>query len=192
MKRKDKENLPISDFGIQKEMYLIYPKNYTSLSTILCLILIFSQCLSSSSGLQQPTAYEILTLYNFPVGLLPKGVTGYYLDKTTGKFSAFLNGTCIFSLEGSYQIRYKSTVKGLISRGKLSRLEGVSVKLFFMWIDIVEVSRNGDSLDFSVGIASAGFPIDNFEESPQCGCGLKCGDQRKISKFRSNPFVSSS
>lgn len=69
----------------------------------------------------------------------------------------------------------------------------MSVKVFFMWVDIVEVLRNGDDLEFSVGIAGAGFPIDNFEECPQCGCGLNCsGAKRKVSKIRSNPFVSSS
>lgn len=168
--------------------------------TTLCLILIFSQSLPSSSSSQEtsfldqkPTAYEILGDYNFPKGLLPKGVVSYSLDTTTGRFSAFLNGSCSFSLEGSYQLRYKSSVNGYISQGRLSRLEGVSVKVFFMWVDIVEVLRNGDDLEFSVGIAGAGFPIDNFEECPQCGCGLNCsGAKRKVSKIRSNPFVSSS
>ncbi|CAK7340628.1 unnamed protein product [Dovyalis caffra] len=171
------------------------------LSTALCLILIFSQSLPSSVSSsketnfldQDPTAYEILGDYNFPKGLLPKGVVAYSLDTATGKFSAFLNGTCSFSLEGSYQLQYKSSIDGYISKGRLSRLRGVSVKLFFMWVDIIEVSRNGDDLEFSVGIAGAGFPIDNFEECPQCGCGLNCvGDNRKVSKIRSNPFVSSS
>lgn len=64
------------------------------------------------------------------------------------------------------------------------------MKLFFLWVDIVEVSRSGDTLDFSVGIAGAGFPIDNFEVSPQCGCGLNCNGV-KVRSFRSNPFVSS-
>jgi hypothetical protein len=168
--------------------------------TTLCLILILSQSLPSSSSSQEtsfldqkPTAYEILGDYNFPKGLLPKGVVDYSLDTTTGRFSAFLNGSCSFSLEGSYQLSYKSSVNGYISQGRLSRLEGVSVKVFFMWVDIVEVLRNGDDLEFSVGIAGAGFPIDNFEECPQCGCGLNCGGaKRKASKIRSNPFVSSS
>lgn len=65
------------------------------------------------------------------------------------------------------------------------------MKLLFFWVDIIEVSRHGDSLDFSVGIAGAGFPIDNFEESPQCGCGLNCNDV-KIRKIRTNLLVSSS
>ena len=81
-------------------------------------------------------------------------------------------------------------IKGYISKGKLASLEGVSVKIFFMWVDIVEVLRTGDDLEFSVGIAAAGFPIDNFEECPQCGCGLNCNNQR-VRKIRKNPYVSS-
>ncbi|KAL5783870.1 hypothetical protein ACOSP7_008899 [Xanthoceras sorbifolium] len=157
--------------------------------TILCfsllLILASSQCSAS-----EPTAYEVLSSYNFPIGILPKGVLDYQLDSSTGKFAAFLNGSCSFSLEGSYQLRYKPAIRGHISKGKLQSLEGVSVKLFFIWVDIVEVSRSGDNLEFSVGIAGAGFPIDNFEECPQCGCGLNCNGSQ-VRKIRTNPFVSS-
>ncbi|XVF41853.1 hypothetical protein PTKIN_Ptkin01aG0313900 [Pterospermum kingtungense] len=139
---------------------------------------------------EKPTAYDLLKGFNFPVGLLPKGVVDYDLDSSSGKFSAFLNGSCSFSLEGSYQLKYKDTIKGYISKGKIASLEGVSVKLFFMWVNIVEISRRGDDLEFSVGIAGADFPIDNFEECPQCGCGLDCSDQQ-VGKIRKNPYVSS-
>ncbi|XP_031281677.1 uncharacterized protein LOC116140185 [Pistacia vera] len=162
-------------------------------------IIFFISCSPSfvSSQLQnslqtKPTAYEMLQTYDFPVGLLPKGVLDYDLEESSGKFSAFLNGSCSFSLEGSYQLKYKATIKGQISNGKLANLEGVSVKLLFMWVDIVEVSRHGDSIDFSVGIAGAGFPIDNFEECPQCGCGLNCGSQEVRQKMRKSVFFSSS
>ncbi|WCJ43085.1 hypothetical protein M5689_023847 [Euphorbia peplus] len=151
-----------------------------------------SPLISSSLDHDLRSAYDIIGDYDFPVGILPKGITGYELDVNTGKFSAFWNNTCSFALEGSYQLRYKSSIHGYISRGKLSSLQGVSVKLWFVWVDIVEVSRNGGDLDFSVGIAGAGFPIDNFYISPQCGCGLNCGDDvRKGYKIRSNGFISS-
>ncbi|KAL5565997.1 hypothetical protein UlMin_029161 [Ulmus minor] len=139
--------------------------------------------------LAKPTAYEVLGDYNLPSGLLPKGVIDYDLDPSTGKFAAYFNGSCSFSLEGSYQLSYKSAINGYISKGKLGSLEGVSVKLFWFWVGIVEVERSGDDLEFSVGIAGAGFPIDNFEESPQCGCGLNCnGGLREVNV---NPTLSS-
>ncbi|KAK6915623.1 Protein of unknown function DUF538 [Dillenia turbinata] len=44
------------------------------------LILLISPSISSS----KPTAYEALENYNFPMGLLPKGVKDYTLDESTG------------------------------------------------------------------------------------------------------------
>ncbi|CAA7388845.1 unnamed protein product [Spirodela intermedia] len=120
------------------------------------------------------SAYEVLRSYNFPVGILPKGVVGYDLDATTGAFSVRLNGTCSFAVQDSYELRYQSTISGRISENQLSKLNGVSVKVVFFWLDIVKLTRKEDELEFSVGIISASFTIDNFLESPQCGCGFDC------------------
>lgn len=152
--------------------------------------MIASPCLASDNVtiFTKRSAYEVLKDYDFPVGILPKGVLDYDLDPSTGKFSAYLNGSCSFSLEGSYQLNYKSTINGYLSKGKLQTLEGVSVKLFFFWVGIVEVQRSGDALEFSVGIAGADFSIDNFEESPQCGCGLNCSYEQ-VRKHELNPIV---
>ncbi|CAK7348327.1 unnamed protein product [Dovyalis caffra] len=165
-----------------------------SFNAIFSLFLILTQLATSSSLTitdNLPTPYEVLAGYNFPIGVLPKGATGYELDKTTGKFRVYLNGSCSFSLEGSYQLKYKSTVSGYISENKLTDLSGVSVKVLFFWLNIVEVVRKGDELEFSVGLASADFPIDNFYECPQCGCGLNCNNVELVTKLRSNPLVSS-
>ncbi|CAO2824382.1 unnamed protein product [Amaranthus hypochondriacus] len=159
------------------------------------LLLLFFLCLSSiATSDQKLSAYDALKTFNFPMGILPKGALGYDLNEKTGNFKAFLNGSCSFSLEGSYQLNYKSTINGFISKNKLTNLSGVSVKVFFMWLNIVEVRRVGDELEFSVGITSANFPVDNFNECPQCGCGLKCKKDvnnhlfKEINEVR--PFVS--
>ncbi|TYG56843.1 hypothetical protein ES288_D08G096200v1 [Gossypium darwinii] len=136
--------------------------------------------------------YEVLQGYNFPVGLLPQGVLKYDLDESTGRFHAYLEGSCSFSLEGSYQLKYKSTISGIISNNRLKNLSGISVKVLFLWLNIVEVVRDEDELEFSVGIASASFPIDNFYECPQCGCGLECVDSKgQVSKLRNKSSFSS-
>ncbi|KAG4928609.1 hypothetical protein JHK85_055095 [Glycine max] len=109
------------------------------------------------------SAYDVLEKYDLPVGLLPKGATGIE----------------------SYELKYKSTIKGVISKGKLSKLKGVSVKIEVLWLKIVELTRDGDDLQFSVGVASAGFSVDSFSESPQCGCGFACDN------FNQNGDVSS-
>ena len=174
-------------------MGFFFAQRFILSPAILCIILFTSPSLASQPNLTpttRPSAYEVLEEYNFPVGLLPKGVVDYYLDPLTGNFSASFGGSCSFSLEGSYQLKYQSTIKGYISKGKLATLEGVSVKLLFLWVNIVEVQRNGDNIGFSVGIAGADFPIDNFEECPQCGCGLNCIDEQ-LEEVRTNPSVSS-
>ncbi|KAJ4775870.1 hypothetical protein LUZ62_060127 [Rhynchospora pubera] len=134
--------------------------------------------LPSAASDSNLTAYQALQTFDFPVGILPVGALGYELDRSTGAFKAFLNGSCEFSIQSYYQLRYKSTIAGKISKDRLSNLSGVSVKILFLWLNIVEVSRDGDELYFSVGIASASFGIDNFYESPQCGCGFDCNSLR--------------
>ncbi|XP_076912872.1 uncharacterized protein At5g01610-like [Bidens hawaiensis] len=121
------------------------------------------------------TAYEALESYGFPAGLLPVGVTGYTLDEESGKFEVYLPDTCSYTVQG-YNLKYKSTISGVISQDKISSLKGISVKVLFFWLDIVEVSRDGDELYLSVGILSAGFDISGFVESPQCGCGFDCNE----------------
>uniref|UniRef100_A0A1J3I893 DUF538 domain-containing protein n=1 Tax=Noccaea caerulescens TaxID=107243 RepID=A0A1J3I893_NOCCA len=122
---------------------------------------------------QKPTAYEAVKSYNLPPGILPKGVVDYELNPKTGEFKVLLNDTCEFSIQ-SYQLKYKSTISGVITTGHIKNLKGVSVKVLLFWVNIVEVSLDSGDLDFSVGIASASFPAVDFVESPQCGCGFDC------------------
>lgn len=132
----------------------------------------------SSRALSQPqklSAYDVLMEYGFPVGLLPKGAIGYSLNRETGEFAVYFDGTCTFDIE-SYTLSYKSTITGVISKGRLYKLKGVSVKILLLWLNIVEVSRKGNDIFFSVGIASADFGVENFIESPQCGCGFDCNN----------------
>lgn len=136
--------------------------------------------LTLSCALSQPnklTAYDVLQEYGFPVGLLPRGALGYSLNRETGEFAVYFDGTCTFTIEG-YTLSYKSTITGVISDARLYKLKGVSVKVVLLWLNIVEVTLRGGNLEFSVGIASANFGVDNFLESPQCGCGFDCNNLR--------------
>ncbi|XP_057424740.1 uncharacterized protein At5g01610-like [Lotus japonicus] len=137
------------------------------------------------------TAYDVLQQYDFPVGLLPTGVTGYELDAATGKFKAYLNGSCSFAID-SYELKYKSTITGVIRKGQITDLKGIEVKVFFLWLDIVTVTRDEGELQFSVGIASANFAVDNFDESPTCGCGFDCVDGIRKFVNKSHGFLLSS
>lgn len=124
------------------------------------------------------------------------GITKYDLDTTTGNFKVYLDDTCEFNVQ-DYKLKYKSTISGTISKNELKNLSGISVKVLLFWVNIGEVSRDGDELEFSVGILSVDFEIDNFEESPQCGCGFDCnglvgGSEKKDGDWYFNRFLYSS
>ncbi|KAL5713112.1 hypothetical protein ACHQM5_015220 [Ranunculus cassubicifolius] len=158
------------------------------MSPLILIVLCVTYLLSLTSA-EKLSAYDVLRSYDFPIGLLPEGVTGYELDPKTGKFAAYLKESCSFSIQG-YQLKYKSPITGYISKDRLTKLKGVTVKILFIWVNIVEVTNSDHDLDFSVGIASADFPIDNFDESPKCGCGFDCNSSVRDSRF--NPFALSS
>ncbi|XP_017970819.1 PREDICTED: uncharacterized protein At5g01610 [Theobroma cacao] len=170
----------------------LHPKPFSSIAflpyILLFLISSSSSSSSSASGDNTLTAYEVLEEYDFPIGLLPNGVLSYELDNSTGEFSVYLNGSCTFSID-SYELKYKSTITGVISKDKLTSLSGIKVKVLFLWLNIRSVIRDDDELELSVGIASADFSVDNFSECPTCGCGFDCDTVGR--KINSNHPVSS-
>ncbi|GAB2213901.1 hypothetical protein Droror1_Dr00018225 [Drosera rotundifolia] len=137
------------------------------------------------------TAYEVLEEYDLPVGLLPKGVTGYTLNSSTGAFKVYLNETCTFSI-GSYKLKYKKTISGVISKDELKSLEGIAVKIWWFWFSISKVVRDDDELEFYVGSISADFAVGEFDESPTCGCGFDCVSAGTIKMRSRNGRVVSS
>lgn len=97
-----------------------------------CNIIFFFLFLTVSFAVsdQKPTAYDAVKRYNLPPGILPKGVVDYELNTTTGDFKVYFNDTCEFTIQ-SYQLKYKSTISGVISPSHVKNLKGVSVKVLF-------------------------------------------------------------
>ncbi|XP_071699584.1 uncharacterized protein At5g01610-like [Rutidosis leptorrhynchoides] len=148
---------------------------FISLQFPLILLFFTSVVIAQLPTAELPTAYEVLQEYGFPVGLLPASVTSYTLNRETGQFLVTLGNKCGFSFDG-YDVRFKSTISGVIKKDSLTNLKGVSAKVMWMWTDVLWARRHGDEVDFSVGMFSAGFDVQDFEESPQCGCGFDCED----------------
>ena len=132
--------------------------------------------LISSTASYTPSAYDELLEYDFPVGLLPEGVTGYDLNKDTGAFKVYMKETCSFKIQGYDLKGINVKILVVIEKGRLKNLKGINVKILVVWLNIVEVTRQGDQINFSVGIMAAGFEVSNFIESPRCGCGFDCND----------------
>ncbi|CAO2141299.1 unnamed protein product [Urochloa humidicola] len=146
----------------------------------LLLFLAFAAATTTASAIGNsttPTAYEMLERYKFPRGILPQGVQSYVL-RPDGSFEVFFSGAggCEFSVGegGRYKLRYDRRIAGTASAGSIRQLQGVSVKVFFVWLGITEVDRAGDQLSFHVGPLAASFPLRKFAVSPRCRCGFDC------------------
>ncbi|KAF8658055.1 hypothetical protein HU200_059519 [Digitaria exilis] len=114
-----------------------------------------------------PTAYEMLEKYNFPRGILPAGVQGYEL-RADGSFEVYFPRTCEFLLARTWLVRYETSVSGKVADGKLTALQGISVKVVFFWVGVAEVDRAGENLSFYIGPVAKSFPLGVFAESPRC------------------------
>ncbi|OEL30178.1 hypothetical protein BAE44_0008803 [Dichanthelium oligosanthes] len=60
--------------------------------------------------------------------------------------------------------------------GSIRAMQGVSVKVLFVWLSISKVDRNGEQLSFLVSPLAASFPLGSFAESPRCRCGFNCAN----------------
>lgn len=151
------------------------PKSLFFFSTTLALlILLIPISAQISDPNPKPTqslsaAHTELTNYGFPVGLLPSSVHGYSINKTSGDFSVELGGDCKITLPpDNYLATYSRTVRGKIVSGKIAELDGIRVRALFRWWSITGIRSTGEDLVFEVGMVSAKYPSNNFDESPDC------------------------
>ncbi|XP_062202847.1 uncharacterized protein LOC133905146 [Phragmites australis] len=119
------------------------------------------------NGTSSPTAYEMLERYDLPRGILPEGVEGYVL-RPDGTFEVYFPRACEFLLSHKWLVRYDARVSGSAAAGSLTALEGISVKVLFLWLSVGEVDRAGDRLSFYIGPVATSFPLGDFAESPRC------------------------
>ncbi|EAY82554.1 hypothetical protein OsI_37775 [Oryza sativa Indica Group] len=122
---------------------------------------------ASGNGTSTPTAYEMLERYDFPRGILPVGVEGYEL-REDGSFEVYFPRDCEFMLARTWLVRYGARIAGAAASGRLTSLQGVYVKVLFVWLPVGEVDRSGDTLSFYIGPVSTSFPLSDFAHSPHC------------------------
>ncbi|KAJ1685957.1 hypothetical protein LUZ63_017347 [Rhynchospora breviuscula] len=138
---------------------------------ILSLFLSNSQTIAESLS-SEPSAYDMLEKYNFPRGILPEGVTDYLLQ-SDGYFEVYFKSDCEFKVAKKYLARYDQKISGYIDTGTLKNLNGISVKVLFIWIGVSEVDRASETeINFYLGPILASFGVSSFEDSPKCRCSL--------------------
>ncbi|KAG2615263.1 uncharacterized protein LOC120666637 [Panicum virgatum] len=134
---------------------------------LVLLLLVAARAAPGGGDGTTPSAYEMLERYNFPRGILPAGVQGYVLQPD-GAFEVYFPRSCEFLLARRWLVRYDASVSGSVADGKLTALQGISVKVAFLWLGVGEVDRAGDKLSFYIGPLATSFPLGDFAESPRC------------------------
>ncbi|KAL5566701.1 hypothetical protein UlMin_029865 [Ulmus minor] len=124
---------------------------------------------SSAAANSPSTIYDYLRLHGLPIGLLPKGITEFSQDPSTGFFQVMLNKPCNAKFEN--QVHYDFNVTGTLTFGRIGNLSGVSAQELFLWFPVkgirVDVPSSG-LIYFDVGVVDKQFSLSLFESPPDC------------------------
>ncbi|KAK3442969.1 uncharacterized protein At5g01610 [Eucalyptus grandis] len=115
-------------------------------------------------GKPQKTLPELLREYNLPPGLFPQNITCYEFDEAKAKLIVYLPSACEVTFKDSSGIRYANRVKAILTRGKLTNIEGMKTKVL-VWVKVTSVTIEGyksDKVWFMAGVKKS-RPKDAYE-----------------------------
>ncbi|KAF5184867.1 Transmembrane protein [Thalictrum thalictroides] len=124
--------------------------------------------------------HELLTSKGLPAGLVPKDVKSFNLDEN-GLLEVYLYAPCLTKFEN--RVFFESVIKGNLSYGMLSGLEGLQQEELFIWLPIKDIIVDDPSsglILFDVGVVHKQFSFSLFENPPDCKSEDK-PQQRRIS-----------
>ncbi|CAA3010376.1 Hypothetical predicted protein [Olea europaea subsp. europaea] len=97
---------------------------------------------------------DLLREYNLPPGLFPQNITCYEFDELKAKLVVYMPYPSEICFKDSSVVRYSTRVKGTLSRGKLSGIEGMKTKVL-VWVKVTGVnveSYKSDKVWFTAGV----------------------------------------
>ncbi|XP_047321180.1 uncharacterized protein LOC124925253 [Impatiens glandulifera] len=145
---------------------------------ILYFIFIGNYCVSGGGAVEfpAPTVHEILHLYGFPRGLMPRSAKGYTLS-ADGTFEVELEGICYVQFKEQHLVYFDKVIRGKLKHGSVFIMSGIQTKKFFFWVPItgIYVQEITGMLDFHVGPLSEKIPAKQFDKIRNC---LKKGERK--------------
>ena len=124
---------------------------------------------ASASSPSTMSIYDHLRLQGLPVGLLPKGISRYWINSTSGQFQVWLDQPCNAKFEN--QLHYDFNISGTLSYAQIGGLSGLSAQELFLWFPVkgirVDVPTSG-LIHFDVGVVDKQFSLSLFESPPDC------------------------
>ncbi|KAH7859771.1 hypothetical protein Vadar_005276 [Vaccinium darrowii] len=108
----------------------------------LCSPLLTSLSLPSAAASSSSSSiYDVLGSHGLPTGILPKGITNFTIDPTTGRFEARLDEACEAKFET--QVHYDWNISGTLGDfGEIRELSGVSAQDLFLWFPVTGIQPN--------------------------------------------------
>ncbi|OWM90394.1 hypothetical protein CDL15_Pgr014696 [Punica granatum] len=84
---------------------------------------------------------DLLRDHHLPPGLFPQSITCYEFEGTKGKLIVYLPSSCEVRFENSSVVRYANRVKAILSRGKLTAIEGMKTKVL-VWVKVTGINMH--------------------------------------------------
>ncbi|KAG7029948.1 hypothetical protein SDJN02_08292 [Cucurbita argyrosperma subsp. argyrosperma] len=135
--------------------------------SLLSFILFFATPLIAAP--EPSTIYDHLHRHGLPIGLLPKNITRFSIDSSTGRFQVFLDQPCNAKFEN--EVHYDFNVSGRLAYGQIAELAGISSQELFLWFPVkgirVDLHTSG-VIHFDVGVVDKQFSLSLFESPPDC------------------------
>lgn len=119
------------------------------------------------TGKNQKALSDLLREHNLPPGLFPRNITCYEFDESKGKLTVHLSSPCEVCFKDSSIVRYANRVKGTLSKGKLTIIEGMKTKVL-VWVKVSSVhveSYKSDKIWFTTAGVKKSRPKDAYEMS---------------------------
>ncbi|KAL8098545.1 uncharacterized protein LOC141682632 [Apium graveolens] len=146
------------------------------MATFSFILLLFSlpAFLLTLFSLFHPSHSNALSIHDFlrqnglPGGLFPKDVKSYTISET-GLLEVYLESPCLAKFDT--MAYYESVVRGNLTYGGLTGVEGFSQEELFLWLPVLDIILD-DPLSgvilFDIGLAHKQLSLSLFEDPPDC------------------------
>ncbi|XP_066386327.1 uncharacterized protein [Miscanthus floridulus] len=121
------------------------------------------------------TLAELLQKYGLPPGIFPSTVTAFSLA-SNGSLTVNLAGPCYIHFE--YLTYFEAHITGVLRYGSLSDLQGVQVRRFLIWYNVVRIkvdlSPPPRYVYIDIGWITRKLPADDFQSLHACEDSRRC------------------
>ncbi|PAN45586.1 hypothetical protein PAHAL_9G129100 [Panicum hallii] len=121
------------------------------------------------------TLAELLPLYGLPPGVFPSTVTAFSLADN-GSLSVDLAGPCYVHFE--YLTYFAPRVTGVLRYGSLSDLQGVQVRRFLFWLNVIRIKVDLPPppryVYLDIGWITRKLPASDFQSVHSCEESNRC------------------